>query len=109
MSTNAEFMTKFIADRLAGGTIRNAMTDGDEYFGFEVVVKAKGRGNYDVLQVWVNCDAEGNGPGWLDVEEAEPEPKGQTVIYCDENSPSKSEEWRAGYRAGRQAADRVSP
>lgn len=69
MSTDAEYMTKQITERLAGGQIRNALvgTDG-EAFGFDVVVKAKGRGNYDVLHVWVTCDAEGNGPGWLDIE-----------------------------------------
>lgn len=71
MSTNTEFMAAEISEKLRGGVIRNALiTDDKESFGFQVVVKGEGRGNYDVLNVWVDCDAEGNGPGWLNVEDA---------------------------------------
>jgi len=70
MSTDSEYMAAMIADKLVGGQIRGAIIDEDhESFGFDVVLKAKGRGNYSVHRVWVNCDAEGNGPGWLDIIE----------------------------------------
>jgi hypothetical protein len=67
MKTDQEFLAEQISDRLVGGTIRNAMISEDgNYVGFSVVVKSKGRGNYDVIPVWVNCDPEGNGSGWLE-------------------------------------------
>ena len=68
--TNAEYMVEQIAEKLAGTAIRNAVLSEDrESFGFEVVKKAKGIGKYDVIQVWVDCDPEGNGPGWLQIED----------------------------------------
>ena len=71
MSSDTEYMIETIKNQLTGTQIRNAIMDSTgEFFGFQVVKKAEGRGNYDVLTVWVNCDAEGNGPGWLDIEEA---------------------------------------
>lgn len=72
MSTDAKYMAEQINAKLAGGQIRNAVaTEDGESFGFDVVVKAEGRGNYNVLRVWVDCDAEGNGPGWLNIEDGE--------------------------------------
>ncbi len=72
MSTNAEYMSEFINDNLARATIRNAVLSEDkESFGFEIVRKAKGRGNYTVHTIWVDCDAEGNGPGWLSTDDPE--------------------------------------
>jgi len=69
MSTDAEYMAEKIKQQLVGSQIRNAVLDKEgEYFGFQVVKKAEGRGNYDVLTVWVTCDPEGNGPGWLDLD-----------------------------------------
>jgi len=63
-------MASEIAQKLGGGTIHKALiSDDSESFGFEVVVKGDGRGNYNVLAVWVDCDAEGNGPGWLSISE----------------------------------------
>ncbi len=70
MSTDCEYMAAQVNEKLRGVTIRNAVISEDkEAFGFEVVRKAKGRGNYDVFTVWVDCDAEGNGPGWLSMED----------------------------------------
>ena len=72
MSTFTEYMAEQITAKLKGGTIRNAVTTEDhESFGFDVVVKAPGRGNYNVLRVWVDCDPEGNGPGFLNIGEGE--------------------------------------
>ena len=69
MSTDPNYSAEMINERLIGTTIRNAVVSEDgESFGFSVVKKAKGRGNYDVITVWVDCDAEGNGPGWLNME-----------------------------------------
>jgi len=70
--TNAEYMADFINKNLAGTTIRKAIiTEDKESFGFEVVKKAKGRGNYTTHVIWVDCDAEGNGPGWLSTDDPE--------------------------------------
>ena len=70
MSADVDFMVKEINAKLLGATIRNAVrTEDGESFGLELVIKAKGRGNYDVFTVWIDCDAEGNGPGWLNIEE----------------------------------------
>lgn len=68
MSAFTDRMCEKIKDKLSGSAIRNPITDG-EYFGFEIVRKAKGRGNYDVVQVWVDCDPEGNGPGFLNISD----------------------------------------
>lgn len=70
MTSDVDFMVKEIDAKLLGATIRNAVRTPDgNSFGFELVSKAKGRGNYDVFTVWVDCDAEGNGPGWLNIGE----------------------------------------
>lgn len=65
-----EFLAEWIKNNLAGTTIRNAVISEDkEDVGFQVVRKVEGRGNYEVLTVWVLRDPEGNGPGWLTMEE----------------------------------------
>lgn len=67
MSTNAKFMADEIYKKLSGGRIANAIRsvaeDGEESFGF--LVERNGK----TIQVWVDCDAEGNGPGWLQIQE----------------------------------------
>ena len=65
-----EYLANQISDKLSRTVIRNAVLSEDgEDVGFQVVRKGKGRGNYDVITVWVLRDPEGNGPGWLDIEE----------------------------------------
>ncbi len=60
MSADVEFMVKLINEQLIGNNIAGSVTAADnESFGFVL-------DNGDV--VWVDCDAEGNGPGWLTVE-----------------------------------------
>jgi len=63
MSHDADYQKKLIADQLIGATITGIVEDPDasEFFGF--VAK---NGQWEHV-VWVNCDAEGNGPGWLDL------------------------------------------
>lgn len=66
-----EFLAEWINKNLAGTTIRNAViTEDKEGVGFQVVRKVNGRGNYEVLNVWVERDPEGNGSGWLIMEGA---------------------------------------
>lgn len=70
MSRDVKYMADQIGEQLAGTQIKGAIVDSEaEAFGFQVVRKIEGRGNYEVLNVWVMCDAEGNGPGWLSIEE----------------------------------------
>jgi len=67
--SNAQYMADAIGKELVGTTIKGSLITPDgESFGFQVVRKAPGRGNYDVIDVWVDCDPEGNGPGWLNIE-----------------------------------------
>ena len=65
MSTDAEYMADEIYKKLSGGRITNAIRsendDGEESFGF--LVERNGK----TIQVWVDCDAEVNGPGWLKI------------------------------------------
>lgn len=60
--TNEEFMIDKIHD-LHGAKIDGACStpDGD-FFGI-IIKKGKQR-----TVLWVNCDSEGNGSGWLDIE-----------------------------------------
>lgn len=66
-SSNIEYMTKEIADKLVGAKITGAIeSPGNDFsegsFGFQVTT-AKGQS----IQVWVDMDPEGNGPGWLQI------------------------------------------
>lgn len=66
-SSNIEYMTKEIADKLVGAKITTALeSPGNDFsdgsFGFAVKTKAG-----ETLQVWVDMDPEGNGPGWLQI------------------------------------------
>lgn len=66
---NQEFLAKEITEKLVGTTINNAVISKDkEEVGFQVVKKAQGRGNYEVITVWIMCDPEGNGAGFLSIE-----------------------------------------
>ena len=71
MSHDARFMVEKIKEKLIGGVIRNAIINEDEDgFGFEIAVPIKGMdGKHDIIVVWVDRDAEGNGQGWLDIVE----------------------------------------
>ena len=70
MSHDNEYMVAQINEHLAGTTIKNAViSDDKQSFGLIVVKKAKGRGNYTEFPVWVDRDAEGNGSGWLSIEQ----------------------------------------
>jgi hypothetical protein len=68
MSTDVEFMVKEINTKLGGFQIKGAViSDDKESFGF--VVWSDPHGKPIVRKtVWVDCDAEGNGPGWLSIE-----------------------------------------
>jgi len=60
MSTDAEYMTEQMKKKLLGKTITEiVITEDKESFGFKV--------DGETL-VWVDCDPEGNGPGWLSME-----------------------------------------
>lgn len=66
MSSDATYMTRQILEQLVGKTIVCPILDtDDEFYGFQVVDTAGNRQN-----VWVSSDAEGNGAGWLSIEEA---------------------------------------
>ena len=56
----AEYMGKEIAAKLVGRRIVKALIDDAGNFGFALD---------DGQQVWVSQDAEGNGPGWLEIVE----------------------------------------
>ena len=63
MTTNCQFQAKEINEKLSGATIVNATIDSNgETFGF--IVERNGK----TFNVWVDCDAEGNGPGWLAID-----------------------------------------
>jgi len=60
MTTNTEYCVKQITEKLIGATIIGAtISEDNESFGF--IVKT----NNKTSTVWVDCDAEGNGAGWL--------------------------------------------
>ena len=63
MSTDSKYMSEQIKERLLGGTITEVVLTADEQsFGFKVTTDA------ERVLVWVDRDAEGNGPGWLSME-----------------------------------------
>jgi uncharacterized protein with GYD domain len=69
IKTEQEYLAEQINKHLAGGAIRDAViSENGESVGFNVVKKARGLGRYDVITVWVDCDPEGNGSGWLQIE-----------------------------------------
>jgi hypothetical protein len=57
-------MSDLIQRQLIGSEIIVSLkTEDGESFGFRVKTRDK-----RVLDVWVDCDAEGNGPGWLAIQ-----------------------------------------
>ena len=69
MSTDAQFMADQIGEKLIGWRITGAIipdaSDGpDQRFGLQVK-----QGN-KVQHLWIDCDAESNGPGWMAIEAA---------------------------------------
>ena len=70
MKTEQEYLAELINEKLRSTVIKNACIDPTgELVGLEVVRKGKGRGNYDVFPVWILRDPEGNGSGWLEIED----------------------------------------
>ena len=64
MSTNAEFCANLIKEKLAGATVVGSVVDPDnEYFGIRFR-QPDGK----ELTAWIDCDAEGNGAGWINIE-----------------------------------------
>ena len=61
---NCKYMAEEISEKLVGCRIMSALLSEDsESFGLLLA------GKKGPIQVWVNCDPEGNGPGWLSIEE----------------------------------------
>ncbi len=59
------YLAEQINEHLVGGKIVGAIISEDkEFFGFGVLMPNKKR-----KVVWVDMDAEGNGPGWLNIED----------------------------------------
>jgi len=64
--------------RLKGGTVQNVIIDrtaisdfGQPVYGLQFNIPAKPGQSSSTLHVWILCDPEGNGPGFLDIQEAE--------------------------------------
>jgi hypothetical protein len=59
-----KFAAEEVTKRLAGAVILGGMITPDgEAWGFEVELK-----DGTTKHVWVDCDPEGNGPGWLAID-----------------------------------------
>jgi hypothetical protein len=71
MSTDVQYMSKQIIKNLVGWAIVGAAVDEDgESFGFIIGRRDPKTKKYERKTIWVDCDAEGNGPGWLNMEDA---------------------------------------
>lgn len=68
MTTDTTYMVQQILDRLVGTKIINAFTGTDGYFGL-VLEDDNGKRK----TAFVNCDAEGNAPGWLQIRDDVPD------------------------------------
>ena len=62
--------------RLVGGVIRNVIADrtvtaefGQAVYGLKVKIPARKTRSSPILHAWILCDPEGNGPGFLDIQE----------------------------------------
>ena len=62
---NAEFQVNDLRGFL-GATLTDIVTDGDGFVGLVVRSKEKVE-----TVLWVQCDPEGNGPGWIAVQRIE--------------------------------------
>jgi len=70
MTTDSEYMSQEILEKLVGWRIvGSALSDDGESFGL-IVQSPRHNVNEGPKRktVWVDCDAEGNGPGWLNIE-----------------------------------------
>ena len=63
---------------LKGGTVQNIIVDrtavsefGQAAYGLQVKMPAKPGQRSRKLHAWILCDPEGNGPGFLDIQEEE--------------------------------------
>jgi hypothetical protein len=64
MSHDVQYMTEQVQRKLLDSTIITSLkTEDGESFGFRVRTKDKA-----IFDVWVDRDAEGNGPGWLAIQ-----------------------------------------
>jgi hypothetical protein len=64
-----KFASDNVLKRLVGATITESiLTEDGESYGFRAEKGGKS------FIVWVDCDPEGNGPGWLQIEDAESTP-----------------------------------
>ena len=61
---------------LRGGTIQNVIVDraavsdfGQPVYGLQIEMPAKPGHDRRILHTWILCDPEGNGPGFLDIQE----------------------------------------
>ena len=65
--------------RLMGGTIRNVIVDrsaisefGQPVYGLQVEMPSGSSRSNRILNAWILCDPEGNGPGFLDIQKEVP-------------------------------------
>ncbi len=66
MTTDSVYMAD-VTRVLQGGIITGALlADDEDSWGLKVVLP-----DGTVKYCWVDCDAEGNGPGWLTIEDGE--------------------------------------
>lgn len=63
MSTDPRYSANLIIDKLIGATITGA-AETEESFG--IVARLE---NGNEVVIWIDQDAEGNGPGWITIEE----------------------------------------
>jgi len=67
MSTDCKYMAEQIVGLLIDKTIVGiVLPEDEESFGFIAVDLDSGKDDRTI--VWVDQDAEGNGPGWLNIE-----------------------------------------
>ena len=74
---NTDFHIEHL-NRLKGGTVQDVIVDrsaisdfGQPVYGLQVRMPAASGQAAKVIHVWILCDPEGNGPGFLEIEEVE--------------------------------------
>ncbi len=62
--------------QLKGGTVRDVIVDqaataefGQPVYGLQLEISAKPGRSSQILHAWILCDPEGNGPGFLDIQQ----------------------------------------
>jgi hypothetical protein len=66
---DVEYAAEKVVGPLVGYTIVGvALDEENESYGL-VIERKNPKDPYDKKIVWVDCDPEGNGPGWLQVED----------------------------------------